>query len=513
MYKIGELSRLCRLSVKTLRYYADEGLLMPDLIDQFTGYRYYSPSKLADCNRIIVLKELGFSLNEIREQLHAVSAEDTVSFINKKQEELFALLKKTEAQIKALDIMKKIITERENKMFDIVIRNADTLRIASIRKIFRTKEEAYAEADAMKKCLPQHILGQRTLIINYESEYKESNFDLAACVEITGKLPANSAFEEQQITFSDKVAVLVCPKEELENAYQIMTEQLNETPAQVIGAYYEFYHEDGTVELKVSICQLSCTDDKHKNDNRELTFENDADVIGAWEWLDTVPSREQFSLANRKYEGFNTIWLKKLYFLPEGKGYWIVDGWTKNSLFTSFNYPAHRYCHHYTIEKIGGETLLFLEMKDYWHEVRGGKPIIFVYRKLDDHAYTKDELRRRDNVDLPFVPDKAVFGKWRAIDYVCDKNTFDPSSSYWKEDLFFKDIIFREDGKADVHYGEEPYTLDYTNGLLLDKRMEFAHAYETAVIDGVEYLFIEWKNGDYAFGGRKPDSYVFLRIP
>lgn len=42
MYKIGELSRLCRIPVKTLRYYDNEGVLVPDEIDRFTGYRYYS---------------------------------------------------------------------------------------------------------------------------------------------------------------------------------------------------------------------------------------------------------------------------------------------------------------------------------------------------------------------------------------------------------------------------------------------------------------------------------------
>ena len=66
MYKIGELSRLCRIPIITLRYYDSEGLLIPDEIDKFTGYRYYSAAKIAECNRIISLKELGFSLEEIK---------------------------------------------------------------------------------------------------------------------------------------------------------------------------------------------------------------------------------------------------------------------------------------------------------------------------------------------------------------------------------------------------------------------------------------------------------------
>ena len=64
MYKIGELSKICGLPVKTLRYYDHLQLLVPDKIDPFTGYRYYSPAKISVCDRIIALKELGFTLQE-----------------------------------------------------------------------------------------------------------------------------------------------------------------------------------------------------------------------------------------------------------------------------------------------------------------------------------------------------------------------------------------------------------------------------------------------------------------
>ena len=49
MYKIGELSKLTKIPVKTLRFYDNEGILSPDRIDEFTGYRYYSASKISDC--------------------------------------------------------------------------------------------------------------------------------------------------------------------------------------------------------------------------------------------------------------------------------------------------------------------------------------------------------------------------------------------------------------------------------------------------------------------------------
>ncbi len=71
MIKIGEFSKLVQVPVATLRYYDQVGLLKPIEVDRFTGYRYYSASQLPRLHRILALKGLGFSL----EQIGAVLAE------------------------------------------------------------------------------------------------------------------------------------------------------------------------------------------------------------------------------------------------------------------------------------------------------------------------------------------------------------------------------------------------------------------------------------------------------
>lgn len=65
MFKIGEFSKLSLVPAKTLRYYDQIGLLKPNEVDHFTGYRYYSASQLPRLNRILALKDLGLSLEEI----------------------------------------------------------------------------------------------------------------------------------------------------------------------------------------------------------------------------------------------------------------------------------------------------------------------------------------------------------------------------------------------------------------------------------------------------------------
>src|ERR671924_926416 len=66
MFRIGDFSRIARVSARLLRFYEEIGLFTPAHADSQTGYRYYKASQLADLNRIIVLKELGFSLEQIR---------------------------------------------------------------------------------------------------------------------------------------------------------------------------------------------------------------------------------------------------------------------------------------------------------------------------------------------------------------------------------------------------------------------------------------------------------------
>lgn len=65
MLKIGDFSKLSRISIRMLRHYDEIGLLTPDHTDTFTNYRYYSASQLPIAERINDLKEMGFSLAAI----------------------------------------------------------------------------------------------------------------------------------------------------------------------------------------------------------------------------------------------------------------------------------------------------------------------------------------------------------------------------------------------------------------------------------------------------------------
>ena len=510
MYKIGELSKLCNLPVKTLRYYDSEGLLLPDKIDCFTGYRYYSAARLAECNRITALKALGFSLGEIKMHLKADSKDSILAQIEKKKRELETLLSATEAQIQKLDSIQTIIAEGEHKMYDVVIRNADTVRVAFIREIFETKADAYVKLDELLASLPKNLIGKRKLLINYETEYRSKNMDFAVCVEFLGVLPQECGAVVREITFAGEVASLICKEEELDEAYRAMAKDLNERGAQIVGAYYEFYYEDGTVELKVPVYRVP-TDAVLSDDDTDIPFENDPMAIGKWKMIDIVLCEEQFRYGYEKcsHQG----WLSELYFLEGGKPYWALGGWTKGYLFTVGKY---RFKNSYTIKEIDGHTLMFIEMKDFLDgpEQQLAAPEIWIYEKVSSEAYDIHNIRRTDFVDYPFVCDEKLLGKWTVRDfYAWNIDEFDPKKqNHPVNDLFFLEADFHPDGTY-LHKTKNGIShLTWTKGYLLNTSLQTASAYDIKTIGGVDYLICEWKTGDYQFGGSpRVYWYVFER--
>src|SRR3954447_8306414 len=78
MYTIGEFAAIGRLSVRMLRHYDAIGLLRPARGGEWAGYRRYAPAQLAQLNRILALKELGFPLEQVARILHDEPDEETM---------------------------------------------------------------------------------------------------------------------------------------------------------------------------------------------------------------------------------------------------------------------------------------------------------------------------------------------------------------------------------------------------------------------------------------------------
>ena len=151
MIRIGEFSRLSQTPVSTLRYYDELGLLKPVEVDHFTGYRYYTFDQLARLNRILALKNLGFSLEEVARLLAGdMPARQLHELLHKKRAELLEQAQDSHEQIDRLDAWLGQI-EKENNMTAYTIRNARIeTDMPDIVRITNPYEDQPKTADEMR---------------------------------------------------------------------------------------------------------------------------------------------------------------------------------------------------------------------------------------------------------------------------------------------------------------------------------------------------------------------------
>lgn len=136
MFTIGEFSQLTQLSVKTLRFYHEEGLLAPACVDPDTGYRYYDEGQIETARAIVYLRSLEFPLSEIKEILHGDG--DLLDLIEWRQAALNERIKQLRKAAKSLEqfiseerksrIMSQTVGNVQEKMLEPVLVSATTLR-------------------------------------------------------------------------------------------------------------------------------------------------------------------------------------------------------------------------------------------------------------------------------------------------------------------------------------------------------------------------------------------------
>ncbi|MCL2773031.1 MAG: MerR family transcriptional regulator [Oscillospiraceae bacterium] len=269
-----------------------------------------------------------------------------------------------------------------------------------------------------------------------------------------------------------------------------------------------------------SINMINMNDFNNVKDFKEaidkIEFENDPEAVGKWEIIGEYPTKESFLTKSESKDNNYGKRFKEIYFLPNGQRYWIY-GWNKGYIINrNGDYTA---VNPYKIEEINGEKYMFVDWKSYDYIKHGGQTTVLVLKQSDNKNYTLDEISRKDDINKPFVDDKKILGKWKAVARVESKDEyFNPDT---EKKFFFKHTEFKENGWCENIYGEEnrKFTtpgLTWTKGYILaragkDDTENTAEKYEIKTIDGKEYLFIEWKSGDYTWGGLDPTYYVFVR--
>lgn len=183
MFRIGEFSKIAQVPGSQLRYYDEIGLLKPAKIDKWTGYRYYSASQLPDLNRILALKELGLSLNQIRQMLNdAVSAEEIRGMFALKKAQTEQTVRDELTRLRAIEAR---LTQIENgnslNGFEVIVKSVPSQHFLALRKICLSFEVARASLFEMYQALPRVVgaknLGYFTAILHSEM-YDSTDIDV-----------------------------------------------------------------------------------------------------------------------------------------------------------------------------------------------------------------------------------------------------------------------------------------------------------------------------------------------
>lgn len=332
MIKIGDFAKLFNVSIKTIRFYEEKGLINPTYIDIYTGYRYYDDKNINEMSKILALKNLGLELKEIK--------------------------------------------------------NIDMAKID--QKIIEYKNEILK--------LEQNINILNSLSINEKGEIKNMK-----------------------------------------------------------------------------------------------TFINDENVIGKWELVGIANTKEEF--LNGKTLDDKDYLLKNLYFMKDGQDYWVIS-WTKDILYINGRENP------YEIEN----NMMYVTIKGIFD---ANESKIAVYKRVDNKEYTIDDIKIKDNTNIPFIEDNLLVGFWKSVDFVNNIESFNKDKKQSKY-LAIESISASPSGKLVVHYNggriiNTRYSKNYIVDLILKDTLS---KYEYRIIDDKNYLFIEWKSGDYVFGGIVNGYYV-----
>lgn len=192
MIRIGDFSKLSRVSVKALRYYDEMGLLKPVSVDRFTGYRLYEYGQLAVLNRILALKELGFSLEEIGRLLDdGLSLEQMRGMLKLRQTEAREKVREETERLELIESRLRQI-EQENCMskYDVVIKDVEAIKFASVRDVVPTPPEQGPLWVELKDYLEMRQIRPNGVCFTlyHDEGFKERECDVEVCEPIDGDL-------------------------------------------------------------------------------------------------------------------------------------------------------------------------------------------------------------------------------------------------------------------------------------------------------------------------------------
>lgn len=190
MLKIGDFSKVSRVSIRMLRHYDDIGLLKPAEIDEFNGYRYYREEQLFIIGRITALKDMGFALADIIRILEVYDDKDKLDdYLITRQKELADQAKETEYRLMLLDTARKRLRKEQNMSYDVTVKTIPERYAATVHMMIPRYEDEQLAWDRMKE-YGKPLTPADPCMAGCEfpdKEYREENVEIIAWMTVKGK--------------------------------------------------------------------------------------------------------------------------------------------------------------------------------------------------------------------------------------------------------------------------------------------------------------------------------------
>lgn len=239
--KIGEFSQMMQVTVKTLRHYEQKGLLLPDEVDEWTGYRYYSIDQMQKLNTIRNLQQLGFSLDEIKEIFEEDSQVPTIEQLSEKIEETQRQLQKLRTRRERL-LHWRNTRKNISKMEKFSIQSLPEIIVASHREVIPNYEAlgplcVNVIGPEMQRlgceCPPPGYC----FTIEHNQEYSPTDIDIEYCEQVTAMGADSKVIQFKKI---EAVPVAICmkhygPYERFYESYMALFQYIEEQGYQISG--------------------------------------------------------------------------------------------------------------------------------------------------------------------------------------------------------------------------------------------------------------------------------------
>lgn len=271
MFKIGEFSKLTQVSVRMLRYYDEAGLLKPSQIDSWTGYRMYSVEQIPVLNKIIYLRDSGFSVAQIAAALSQKHDDIIIEQLNQKYQEIQQTIQLEKEKLYKIELAKNELLSSKNEIhYNISLKSVPSYQVLSLRRVV---SDYYAEGTLWKEMSlfahNHHIpISSQVFTIYHDADYRESDVDIEICapVDRMGENADGYIFRN-----TEPVPVMACtmvygPFGNIAGSYRIFADWLQkharykmaETSRQIVhrGPWNEDNPDNYLTELQIPLKQI-----------------------------------------------------------------------------------------------------------------------------------------------------------------------------------------------------------------------------------------------------------------